>query len=75
MARRRNTDLTPTQRAVRDAITALTAHLGYPPSYHEVAQRLRYRSTNSVASTLRRLRRKGVVAWQDGAKRTLRVVT
>jgi DNA-binding IscR family transcriptional regulator len=67
--------MTPTQRQtqVLDAILFLADDRGFPPTIREVAARLKTLPSN-VHQILSRLRAIGLVDWEDGKLRTLRVV-
>lgn len=64
-------------KATDDAILAYIAHYrlerGYSPSFREIARRFGYSSTCSVASRLRRMRDRGLVTYEDGMPRTVRL--
>lgn len=64
---------TKRQRQVVSAIEQLTAREGYPPTIREVADRLSTLPSN-IHQILARLRLLGLVAWDPGRLRTLRVV-
>lgn len=61
------------QLRVVNAIVELTGTRGYPPTLSEVARLLDCQKTD-VYQKLLRLRRDGVVEWEDGKCRTLRVI-
>lgn len=65
--------LTPVQIETLQAIDALTARHGYPPTYRELAAYRGLRSTNGVCCTCAQLRALGVLAPSvRGASRTIR---
>lgn len=66
--------MTPRQEAMVGVIAALTREQGYPPSLREIANVMGYASTQPVAYHLGLLREQGVVAFEDGKARTIRVV-
>ena len=63
----------PEQRALLAAIRRLTAARGFPPTRRELATATGCR-VNNVQKMLLRLRRDGLVEWQEGAARTIREV-
>lgn len=67
--------MTPTKRQtqVLAAVMFLTDDRGFPPTIREVAARLKTLPSN-VHQILARLRASGLVDWEDGKLRTLRVV-
>jgi SOS-response transcriptional repressor LexA len=62
--------LTPTQQSVLDV---LNGPRPYPPTVRELAAILDCSTSNAYAHLLM-LRRKGMVEWEPGKPRTLRVV-
>lgn len=54
-------------------IRTYTADKGYAPTLREIARAMGYASTQPVAYHLGMLRAEGVVAFEDGKARTLRV--
>lgn len=60
----------PVLRAVQN----LTDELGYPPTFREVGKRVGLSSPDTVYRRLLALRGRGLVVWEDGKPRTLRVV-
>lgn len=64
---------TDRQMAVVAAIAEWLAARGYPPTVRELSRTMGI-STNDVFQKLVRLRRDGVVDWDDGKCRTLRIV-
>jgi SOS-response transcriptional repressor LexA len=71
--RARSAGTTDQQRAVLDALSRLSAAKGYAPTVREIADDLAV-NVNDVMQKLWRLRRDGVVDWEDGRCRTLRIV-
>jgi hypothetical protein len=69
----RSAGTTDQQRAVLDALSRLSAAKGYAPTVREIADDLAV-NVNDVMQKLWRLRRDGVVDWEDGRCRTLRIV-
>ena len=61
------------QRAVVQSIVRLTASIGYPPTVREIAADLGH-NPSDIQQKLWRLRRDGVVTWDEGRTRTVRVV-
>lgn len=45
----------------------------YAPSVDEIAAGLGYKSKSTVANLLSSLRKKGMITWEDGKSRTIRV--
>lgn len=66
--------MTKRQREVLEAIEEYTAYHGCPPSLRDLMERFGFLSTQGVACHLDSLRKKGLVTWQPGKARTLRVV-
>lgn len=71
--------LTRRQAQVLEAIQSFIAEHGYSPSIREIGERIGATSTSTGHRHLLTLRRKGYVAWDEGAKhsgkpRTLRVL-
>lgn len=64
---------TEAQRAVLVAVARLSSEWGYPPTVREVCEALGFASTNAAAEQLERLRRLGLVQWEAGRARTLRL--
>lgn len=64
---------TKRQKAVLAAIARWVGRRGYPPTVRELAETMELH-TNDVFQKLVRLRRDGVVDWDDGKCRTLRIV-
>jgi repressor LexA len=71
--RARSAGTTAKQRAVMDAIVELTAARGYPPSIRDLANHFGV-NVNDVYQKITRLHRDGLVAWDPGVCRSLRVV-
>ena len=71
--RARSAGTTAKQRAVMDAIVELTAARRYPPSIRDLANRFNV-NVNDVHQKVTRLQRDGLVAWDPGVCRSLRVV-
>lgn len=66
--------LTGRQLQIIAAIEDLTDARGYPPNLREVAAHIGASAVSGLHYQLSRLRALGVVAWQDGQPRTLRVL-
>ena len=62
------------QERVVDAIDEHQRQCGHPPSIRELAERLDVRSMSQLHRALVDLRAEGVIAWENGRNRTLRVV-
>lgn len=65
--------MTPAQAHVLATITRLTVD-GVSPSYRDLAKALDIHSLQAIHAMLHRLRALGLVDFEDGRKRTLRVV-
>jgi len=65
---------TPRLLEVVRAISRLTKRTGYAPTIRELAAELGIASTNGVGDHLDRARRLGLVTWEPGLDRTLRVL-
>jgi DNA-binding MarR family transcriptional regulator len=70
--RARSAGTTPKQRAVLAAIVELTAARRYPPSIRGLADHLGV-NVNDVYQKIVRLQRDGLVEWDPGVCRSLRV--
>lgn len=69
------TDPTPRQSDVLDFIEKYqTDHNGRSPTVREIAKALGLTSTNSVYQHLCKLRAKGLLTWEPGAVRTIRIL-
>lgn len=53
------------------AIDELTNEKGFPPSVREISERVGLKSSSTTKGHLDRLRKKGLVDWEDGKPRTL----
>lgn len=67
-------NLLPAEGRALDAISTFTADRGYPPTVREVRDLMGWKSHGSTYTTLSRMRDKGLVSWEPGTSRTLRVV-
>lgn len=47
----------------------------YPPTMREIANGLNYNSVDAVRYHIKALREAGVIEWQEGNERTIRMVT
>jgi SOS-response transcriptional repressor LexA len=65
-------DLTPRQSALLGALVSFTEERGYAPSTRDLARQLGT-SFGSVHRMLLILRGNGLVSWEEGRARTLRV--
>lgn len=63
---------TTAQQELIDAIRTFTDGHGYPPTWKELAA-MTGRQTSTIQGHMIRMRRKGLVAWDDSARRSLRV--
>lgn len=64
---------TKKQMAVLSSIAKWVNSRGYPPTFRELAKSMDI-NVSDVFQKLVRLRRDGVVEWEDGKCRTLRIV-
>ncbi len=67
------TSLTTRQREVLRTIATFSAEHGYAPTTRELMALLDIHSENGVHDHLRRFRRQGLVTWELGKNRTLRL--
>lgn len=65
--------MTPAQAKVIATISRLTVD-GVSPSYRDLAKALDIRSLQAIHAMLHRLRALGLVDFEDGRRRTLRVI-
>ncbi len=56
------------------AIRELTAEYGYPPTMREVATRVGVSSSDTIYQRLKMLRTEGLITWEEGKPRTLRLI-
>lgn len=59
------------------ALCFIARHLdthSYPPSVSAIQRHLRVCSANTAHTTLERLREKGLLTWEPGQARTLRII-
>ncbi len=63
-----------TRLAAIDAIRDLTNELGFPPSVREIGERIGCKGIANVHRALDDLRDEGIVHWEDGRHRTIRLV-
>ncbi len=66
--------LTPRQTEILQMIRAFMAEHGYPPTRHEIAQALGFRSVNAAVDHLKALARKGAIELLPGASRGIRLL-
>lgn len=71
--KRHITPVTGSQQAVLDFISAFTTENGYAPTHREVQENFGWRSQTAAVNHLDALKFKGLVTWQPGKARTLRV--
>ena len=64
----------PRQQEVLHFIRAYIASRSYPPTVREIGAHLGIASTNGVHDHLIALRRRGLLTWERGKSRTLRVI-
>lgn len=55
-------------------IDAFSLHHGYPPSFDEMVKGVPLSSTSQVTYWLMRLRDRGLIEYEDGKARTVRVI-
>jgi repressor LexA len=68
-------DLPPRQREVLSLIVQLTDEHGYPPTLAELAKAMGLRNRMTVHQHVVALKKKGMVRWEPGLNRSLRVVS
>jgi len=66
--------LPPRQREVLRLIVSLTDQHGYPPTLAELAQALGLRNRMTVHQHVVALKKKGLVHWEPGLNRSLKVI-
>jgi repressor LexA len=66
--------LPPRQKDVLELIVKLTQKHGYPPSLAELAKGMGLRNRMTVHQHVAALKKKGLVQWEPGLNRSLRVV-
>ena len=66
--------MTPRQEAMVGVIEGYWAQHNYAPTLREIATVMGYASTQPVAYHLGILREQGIVAYEDGKARTVRVI-
>jgi repressor LexA len=66
--------LPPRQREVLKLIVTLTDEQGYPPTLAELAQALGLRNRMTVHQHVVALKKKGLVHWEPGLNRSLKVI-
>lgn len=66
--------LPPRQREVLSLIVRLTEEHGYPPTLAELAKAMGLRNRMTVHQHVVALKKKGMVRWEPGLNRSLRVV-
>jgi len=66
--------LPPRQGEVLKLITSLTEQQGYPPTLAELAQALGLKNRMTVHQHVAALKKKGLVQWEPGLNRSLRVI-
>lgn len=67
-------DLPPRQREVMTLIVQLTEEHGYPPTLAELAKAMGLRNRMTVHQHVVALKKKGLVKWEPGLNRSLRVI-
>ena len=66
--------LPPRQREVVNLIVQLTDQCGYPPTLAELAKAMGLRNRMTVHQHVVALKKKGIVRWEPGLNRSLRVI-
>src|SRR6516225_9010143 len=66
--------LPPRQREVLTLIVQLTEEHGYPPTLAELAKAMGLRNRMTVHQHVVALKKKGMVRWEPGLNRSLRVI-
>lgn len=66
--------MTATDEQIMAAIKDYTARNGYPPSMRELCEAVGIASAGSITYRLRKLRERGMVAFDDRKARTMRVI-
>ncbi|ETB71194.1 transcriptional regulator [Bacillus sp. CPSM8] len=59
---------------ILEAIDELTKEKGFPPSVREIGERVGLKSSSTTKGHLDRLRKKGLVDWEEGKTRTLHLL-
>ncbi len=67
-------DLPPRQKDVLELIIKLAEEHGYPPTLAELARALGLRNRMTVHQHVAALKKKGLVHWEPGLNRSLRVI-
>ncbi len=70
----RSREPSPRQKELLTVLRQYLATHGFSPTVREICAALNIGSTNAVSDILRALRKKGLVDWEDGHARTLRLV-
>jgi repressor LexA len=63
-----------TQEELLSKILKLTAEIGYPPTVRELCSAMGYRSSCTIFRKLEKLKELGLISWEKGKPRTLRVI-
>lgn len=66
--------MSPTQRKIIDAILRHIADRGVPPSVAEIAGDVGMYSTSSAHYQLCKMRKDGIITFEDGKVRTIRIL-
>jgi repressor LexA len=66
--------VTTKQKRVLQAILDFTKENRYPPTVRELGAKLGLSSSSTVHSYLERLKLHGLITWEEGSIRTLKVV-
>ncbi|HVT29106.1 MAG TPA: transcriptional repressor LexA [Lacipirellulaceae bacterium] len=65
---------TPKQRKIADFVSEYWHRHGFGPSHQDIADKFRFSSTNAVRSHLGLMKRKGLINYEEGVARTIRVI-
>lgn len=68
-------ELTPRQEQIVEFIRSAQEKTGVPPTFREIARQFGFSSVATVAQHIRLLRKKGVVEFENGKKRSLRIAS
>ena len=66
--------LTARQRQLLDFIDGYIIVMGYPPTFRDMRDHMKIRSTNGINDHLRCLERKGYIVRTDNRARAIRIV-
>ncbi|MCK6259501.1 transcriptional regulator [Fictibacillus sp. KIGAM418] len=66
--------LTPRQQIILEAIKLFVAKHHYSPTVREIGDIVGSTSSITVAGYLERLKKKGLVTWEEGRPRSLKII-